>query len=429
MAIRTDTLPSTHARGSSPILVLLRLRNFRLWYLGQLVSLTGSWMQTTAQGYYLYELTHSRADLGMLGFASGLPNLLFLLWGGIIADRFPRRRILFITQGTMMGISLLLTLLVFFHLARPWHFFLLAFALGVANAMDVPARQAFLIEIIDRRYLTEAVALNSSLFQGSMALGPLLGGFVYHHFGPGWCFLANTLSFLAILLAFLLMDPLPPSPSHSKKNLSALQEMRDALNFVLKTETIRKTLLLVGGMSILVMSFVALMPAWARDILKGDARTLGYLHFSRALGALGGVLFIALSASRVSRERLMQISLLLLPLLLWGFTLARIPFLSYFLLTGAGAFMVTTINLSNSFVQLQVPDSLRGRAMSLFSLTFFGGIPVGSLLLGGIAEYFGLQSALFFSTLSSTLMAIIFIPIIRNGFSRNSPPTFPPESM
>jgi MFS family permease len=299
--------------------------------------------------------------------------------------------------------------------------------MGVANAIDVPARQAFLIEIIDRRYLTEAVALNSSLFQGSMALGPLLGGFVYYHLGPGWCFFANTLSYLAILLAFLMMKTDPATVP--KRTISPIKEIGDALEFVVKTRSIRMILILVTLMSGLVMSFVALLPAWARDVLVGDARTLGYLHFFRALGAFGGVLFIALSASRISRGRMMQTSLFLLPVLLWGFILTRTPALSYLFLFGAGTFMVTTINLCNSFVQLQVPDLLRGRVMSLFSLTFFGGIPLGSLLLGWIAEQLGLRTALLFTGLSSTLMAFLFSPVIKNGLSRPLPPSFPPESI
>ncbi|MGQ9534546.1 MAG: MFS transporter [bacterium] len=181
----------------------LRYHNYKLWFFGQLVSLFGTWMQTTAQGFFIYELTQSSAYLGYVGFAAGLPTWIFMLYAGVLADRIPRKRIMIITQTVMMCLAFILAFLVFLKVVQPWHIILLAACMGIANAFDAPARQAFVRELVEPEALTNAIALNSAMFNTAIALGPAMGGFIYAAFGPAWCFTINGITFIAVISALV----------------------------------------------------------------------------------------------------------------------------------------------------------------------------------------------------------------------------------
>lgn len=196
----------------------LRYPNFRLWFFGQLVSLVGTWMQSAAQGYLMYELTHSSAQLGYVGFVGGLPSWFFTLYAGVIADRISRRKLLIITQSSMMLLAFVLAFLTFSQLVQPWHILTLAFFLGIANAFDAPARQSFTIEMVDRQDLTNAIALNSTMFTSALVVGPAVGGLAYAALGPGWCFTVNGITFIAVISALFLMKLQPPPPRPVKAN-------------------------------------------------------------------------------------------------------------------------------------------------------------------------------------------------------------------
>jgi MFS family permease len=193
------------SRGWHRTFAALKHSNYRLWFQGQLVSLFGTWMQTTAQGFLVFELTHSPEYLGYVGFAAGIPTWLFTLYGGVIADRVPRRTLLTVTQTSMMVLAFILAGLVFSHLVQPWHILALAFLLGVANSFDAPARQAFVGEMVAREDLTNAIALNATMFHMATAVGPAVAGFTYALFGPGWCFTLNGLSFIAVIAALRIV--------------------------------------------------------------------------------------------------------------------------------------------------------------------------------------------------------------------------------
>ncbi len=217
--------------------VSLKYRNYRLWFMGQLASLVGTWMQTTAQGFLVYQLTHSPAYLGYVGFASGVPTWLFTLYGGVVSDRMPRRRLLIITQTSMMILAFILAALAFAQVVQPWHIVLLAFLLGIANAFDAPARQSFVLEMVERQDMTNAIALNSTMFNSATAVGPAIAGVTYALLGPAGCFTINGISFIAVIVALLMMHikPLPPRA----RATSALEDLKEGVCYVAAHSTIR----------------------------------------------------------------------------------------------------------------------------------------------------------------------------------------------
>jgi len=360
--------------------------NYRLWFLGQLFSLMGTWMQSTAQGYLVYQLTHSSAYLGYVAFAAGAPSWLFMLWAGVLADRVPRRSMLVVTQTAMMLSAAVLAGLVFAGAIRPWHIVALAFLLGAANAFDAPARQAFLLELVDRQDLGNAIALNALMFNAAVVIGPAVGGIVYAALGPGWCFTGNAVSFLGVIGALAAMHPkavLPAPPG------SALTALREGLGYVAAHRQIRVIIGLVAAMTLLGFSYVSLLPAFAVKILHGDARVNGLLQSARGVGALGTALYLASLGRRRRSGRLLTLGSLVMPIALLAFSAARTLPLALSALVVVGAGLILFFNNANALVQTLADDGLRGRVMGAYSLTFFGLMPLGSLAVGTLAERFG----------------------------------------
>ncbi len=376
----------------------LRHPNYRLWFWGQLVSLFGTWMQTTAQGFLVYELTRSPAYLGYVGFASGIPTWLFMAYGGVFADRASRRRVLIATQSAMMLLAFVLAALTFTRLIQPWHIVLLAFFLGVANAFDAPARHAFVPDMVPREDLTNAIALNSTIFNSAIAVGPAVAGVTYALVGPAWCFMINGLSFLAVIAALMMMQVKPADRAVS--DTSAWQELKDGFSYVLSQPMIRTLILIVLVTGLFGSSFAVLIPAWAVDILHGNAATNGWLQSARGVGALLGALLIA-SLGRFSfRGRLLTLGTMAFPTVLLFFALVHWLPLSLSALLASGAALVFIFNIANALVQTLVRDELRGRVMGIYSLTFFGFLPVGALWIGLAAEKFGEPAAIIINSVA-----------------------------
>lgn len=365
----------------------LHYPNYRLWFIGQLVSLAGTWMQSTAQGYLIYELTRSASFLGYVGFVGGIPSWVFTLYGGLIADRFARRTIILLAQSAMMLWAFILAGLVFMHLVQPWHVLVLALLNGVANAFDAPARQAFVVELVDRKDLTNAIALNSTMFNAAAVVGPAIAGAVYALFGPAWCFMVNGLSYLAVIAALLQMQlqPVEVAP----RSGSMLAAVRQGLGFVAHDSMIRILTVNMAILSLFGVSIVTLFPAWAVDVLHGDVRTNGLLLGARGLGAMSGALLLASLGRTSARGRWWTIGSFVMPVAMVLFALARWLPLSLLLLVVVGWGFMVIANSSNALVQTRVPDALRGRVMSVYTLTFFGGMPLGSLLAGQLADRMG----------------------------------------
>ncbi len=373
----------------------LRHPNYRLWFTGQLVSLFGSWMQATAQGFLVYELTRSPAYLGYVGFAAGIPTWLFMAYGGVFADRASRRRVLIATQSAMMVLAFILAALTFLGFIRPWHIVFLAFLLGVANAFDAPARHAFVPEMVPREDLTNAIALNSTIFNSAIAVGPAVAGVTYALFGPGWCFMINGLSFLAVIAALMMMKVKPAVRAVS--DASAWQDLKDGFRYVLDQGLIRTLILIVTVTGLFGSAFGVLIPAWAVDILHGNATTNGWLQSARGFGALLGALLIASLGRFNFRGRLLTLGTLAFPVFLLVFALVRWLPLSLLALAASGGALVFTFNIANALVQTLVRDDLRGRVMGIYSLTFFGFLPIGALWIGLAAEKFGEPAAVIFN--------------------------------
>jgi len=365
----------------------LRWPNYRLWFLGQLISLLGTWMQSTAQGYLAFELTRSPGFLGTVAFATGVPSWIFMLYAGVIADRVSRRKMLIVAQLGMMAVSVVLAVLAFTGLIRAWHLVGLGFALGVANAFDAPARQAIVSDLVDHEDLGNAIALNSIMFNTATALGPAVGGLVYAWIGPGWCFAINALSFLGVLVALLLMR-LPPHRAVQLR-ASALADLRQGLRYVARDRTILALVVIVAVVTVFGMSYVALLPAWAVKILHGDARTNGLLQSARGVGALGCALIIASLGRFRFKGRLLTLGTFLLPVSLLLFAVVRSVPLALLCLVGVGAALILCFTLANTLVQTLADDDLRGRVMGVYSFTFFGFLPVGGLYAGAMAEQLG----------------------------------------
>jgi MFS family permease len=408
------TLPGATRINLQQTFSALQYPNYRLWFAGQLVSLVGTWMQSTAQGYLVYELTQSSAYLGYVGFASGLPTWLFTLYGGVIADRVSRRTMMLFTQTSMMILAFLLAGLVFTGMIEPWMIVVLAFLLGVANAFDAPARVSFVAELVDRKDLTNGIALNSTMFNSATVVGPAIAGMAYAALGPAWCFALNGLSFVAVIVALLLMH-LPPVKL-TPRRASALSDIKEGLRFTRSSRIIMTLIVGQGVLSVFGLSLMTLLPAWSSSILNGDAKTYGMLLSGRGIGALIGALMIAALGRYEIRGKLWTTGSLLMPVVMIGFALARwIPASLALIIIIGWAFMVQ-VNTANAIVQTQVEDRLRGRVMSIYTLVFFGSMPIGALLVGSLADRFSEPTALIINAAVLLLFAsgiFLFLPYLR----------------
>jgi MFS family permease len=392
----------------------LKHYNYRLWFAGQVVSLVGTWMQSTAQGYLIYQITNSPVYLGLVGFVGGIPSILFTLYGGVIADRLPRRTLLVITQASMMVLALILAALTFTNVVQPWHILVLAFLLGVANAFDAPARTSFILELVSRDDMTNAIALNSTMFNIATVVGPSVAGLTYAAIGPAWCFTLNGVTYIAVIIALLLMRiKLDPQPARRRP---AFTELGESIRYVLKNRMILSLIVSVGVVSIFGIGMMNLLPAWAVDVLHGDVTTNGWLVSARGFGSLISALMLAYWGTRKLRGRLWTYGAFVMPLTLLVFAWIRWLPLSLITLVVVGWGFMMVMNNSQAIVQSLVPDSLRGRVMGVYTLIFFGAMPLGSLLAGGAAEWIGEPLTV---TIGAAILLVlagvswIFLPNIR----------------
>ncbi len=411
-----EPTPTPRRLNAKSIFAALRYPNYRLWFVGQLISLVGTWTQSTAQGYLIYELTKSPAYLGYVGFAAGIPSWLFTLYGGVVADRMSRRNLLVITQTGMMILAFGLAALTFARQVQPWHILVFAFLLGIANAFDAPARQSFVLEMVSRQELTNAIALNSTMFNSAAAVGPAVGGLMYAALGPAWCFAVNGISFVAVIAALLLMRLQRSNPPARRE--STLREISAGFSYIRKNAIARTVITNMAVVSVFGISFVALMPAWAVEVLGGNAATNGFLQSARGVGALIGALMIAAIGGFVAGGKLVSLGSFVLPLTLLAFAATRWLPLSLLTLIGIGWGFMVFANSSNALLQSQVPDELRGRVMSIYTLAFFGLMPIGSLLAGGAASWIGEQLTVAIGAvilLVSSVLVWLIVPQLRRG--------------
>lgn len=362
-------------------------RNYRLFFGGQLISLTGTWMQSLAQAWLVYRLTGSAVLLGFVAFSGQFPVFLFATIGGAFADRHRRHRILVATQTASMLLAFVLAALTLTHRVQVWHVFMLASLLGVVNAFDIPTRQAFVTEMVGREDLINAIALNSSMFNGARIVGPAVAGILVATVGEGWCFFANAVSYMAVIAGLLMMKitareriPLPGS---------TLASIIEGFSYVGRTGPVRSLLSLIGLISLLGMPYVVLMPIFADQILHGGARGLGLLMGASGVGALIGALSLAARSGARGLGRLVAFAAAGFGISLILFSFSRSFWLSAALLLPVGFFMIVEMASTNTLIQTLVPDNLRGRAMAVYGMMFMGMAPFGALLAGAVAHRLG----------------------------------------
>src|SRR5579863_8256674 len=365
----------------------LRHRNFQLFFAGQLISLVGTWMQTVAQSWLVYRMTNSAFLLGLVGFASQIPVFVMAPIGGIVADRHNRRRVVIATQTASMILAGVLAALTLSHVIQVWQIMVLASALGVVNAFDIPARQSFLIDMVGREDLMNAIALNSSMFNGARIIGPAVAGILVASIGEGWCFFANAVSYIAVIAGLLLMRI--ERPAKLATSGSPLENILEGFSYARHTGPIRSILLLLGLVSFVGMPYTVLMPVFADQILHGGARGLGILMCATGIGALLGAASLAARVGVRGLGRLIGFCSGGFGLSLILFSFSKIFWLSTLFLLPVGFCMMVQMASSNTLIQTMVPDNLRGRILSVYSMMFMGMAPFGALSAGSIAHHIG----------------------------------------
>ncbi len=394
--------------GTASIFRSLRYRNYRLFFAGQTISLIGTWMQMLAIGWLVYSKTDSPLLLGLVPFCGQLPTFVMTPFTGVWADRFDRRRTMVVTQSLAMLQALVLALLTIKGSITIPQIMLLSAAGGLINALDIPSRQAFVVEMIeDKADLGNAIALNSSMVNGARLIGPALAGKLVKMFGEGYCFLGNAISYIAVIAALLAMTPTPRKPKPARKH--AIHEFRDGLSYAWHVLPIRAVLLLLAMVSLMGSAIMVLAPVFARDILHGDVSTLGYLMTAAGIGALVGAAYLAARRNILGLAEVIAAATAVFGAGLIAFSFSRTLWISLILMVFTGFGMMVQIAASNTLLQTIVDDDKRGRVMALWAMCFMGMGPFGSLLAGSLAHWLGAPIAVLISGICCIGAAVLFI--------------------
>ena len=396
----------------------LQHRNFQLFFGGQLISLTGTWMQTVAQSWLVYRITGSALLLGTVGFFSQFPVFILASVGGTLADRVNRRNVVIATQVSSMILAFVLAGLTLSGKIQVWHIFVLSSLLGVVNAFDIPARQSFLSDMVGREDLMNAIALNSSMFNGARMIGPAVAGIVVARIGEGWCFFANAVSYIAVIIGLLLMKVHCPRRS---SEVSPLESMIAGFRFVSGAVPIRALLLLLGLVSLVCMPYTVLMPVFAGTILHGGPKALGTLMGASGIGAMFGALTLAARTGVRGLGRWVAVAAGGLGLFLIAFSFSRTLWVSTVLLVPVGYCMMLEMSSSNTLIQSMTPDAFRGRVMAVYSMMFMGMAPFGAFFGGALAERLGAPYTVMIGGMASILGALVFaryLPLMRDEARR-----------
>lgn len=384
----------------------LGYRNYRLYWSGQIISQVGTWMQIVAQGWVVYNLTDSPLMLGLVNFASLLPVVPISLLAGVLSDRFSRKKLIIISEAVLMLQALIMALLIWFDLIQVWHVIILSLILGTASALEQPARLAFVVDVVGKEDLSNAVALNSSATNAARIIGPAIAGVIIASIGEAMCFFINGVSYLAVILALVVIH-IP----RETKNTGALKvggSLKDGFLYLRDNRVIQGLLLIVSIASFLTIPYIALMPVFARDILMVGSEGLGYLLTAVGIGAILGALLVARQQAGKRGEWLM-IANFIGPLFLIVFSFSKNYYLSLAMVLIVGAFNAVRLTLGNSLTQLNTADAYHGRMMSIFNLLFNGMSRVGALVIGGLAEIISVSWALGISALISAILGLIML--------------------
>jgi len=389
----------------------LRHRNYRLFFYGQLVSLIGTWMQQTAMSWLVYQITGSKLLLGVVAAVGSAPMMLFSLWGGAIADRYPKRRIIICTQVAQMLPAFFLGVVAFFGLATTWIIVLVAAITGIGMAFDMPARQAFTVEMTSREDLLNAISLNSSIFNGARVIGPSLAGLVIGSLGTPICFFLNGLSFIAVIIGLRMMrlpDYVPRVPEDGNK-----PSAWSGLAYVWGHRRVRTILALLGAVGIFGWSYAVLLPAFARDVFGRGADGYGVLMSASGIGALAGALTVATAGHVLPTRKMALGGVWIFSAALLAFSFTRNFYLALVFMTLGGFGMLLFFSTSNTVMQTIVPDEMRGRVLGVWGLVFGAMIPLGSLEAGSLAHWLGAPFALAFGAVICAIAGLVALLVIR----------------
>jgi MFS family permease len=393
----------------------LRYRNFRLFTSGQLISLIGTWMQTVAQSWLVYRLTGHAAMLGIVAFAGQFPVFLLATVGGMAADRMRAHTLVVLTQSASLVLTLILALLTLTGHVHLWHIITTSLLLGVVNAFDIPARQVFVAQTVERTDLMNAIALNSSMFNGARIVGPAVAGILVASVGEGWCFLINSVSYVAVIAGLLAMRL---DAAHTRQAPAGKHSVLEGFRFILGAHPVRDLLLLLGLVSLLGMPYSVLMPIFADQILHGGAKALGTLMGVSGIGALAGALSLALKRSPKGLGLWIAACAMGFGAALIAFALSRSYALSVVLMLPMGYTLMVQMASTNTLIQMMIPDALRGRVMSVYSMMFMGMAPIGALLGGTLAHSLGAPFAVALGGSGCLAVGLVFalrLPRWRQG--------------
>ncbi|MEW6108324.1 MAG: MFS transporter [Nitrospirota bacterium] len=368
----------------------LYYRDFRLFWAGQIISLSGTWMQSVAQGWLVYSLTKSPLYLGMVAAAASLPILLFTLIGGVIADRFPKRNLLLITQGLSILPAIMLGILTSLGMITVWQVALLAAFLGTINAVDIPTRQSFLIEMVGKGNIVNAIALNSAAFHGARMIGPVIAGMLITYLGIPACFFINALSFIAVIIALSKMKIKGETKVSSE---GVAKDLMKGIDFIKGNREIIRVVTLIAVFSLIGIPYITLLPVFAAEVFHEGAKGFGFLIGASGIGALIAAVGIAAKGNIENKTKFMSVAGLCFSLSLFAFSLSKIFWLSLVVIMFAGWGMVSYLASANSYIQVSVPDELRGRVMSVYSFVFLGTVPIGNSIIGVSADIMGTTNA------------------------------------
>lgn len=402
--------PRVQAKGLLRTFSALRHRNYRLFFFGQMISQIGTWMQTTAQAWLVLELTHSAWLLGLVGVLQYLPVMVFSLFGGVLADRMPKRTLLLVTQSIALVQAAVMWILVITGTVQIWHIMLLAALLGVSNALDSPTRQSFVGEMVGREDLSNAIALNSSLVNMARVLGPGLGGVLIALLGVAPLFLLNAISFIAVIIGLFMIDSRTlhslPSRRTNDKKISTAQSLREGLVYVWHMPTVLLVTGVVGVIALFGINFNVTLPLFATDVFHTGSLGFGFISAAYGLGALFSALWVAWG-NRKPSIRFLLIAAFAFSVLEIAFALSPFYLLSFPLLAGVGFAQVVMIATANTTIQTVTPNALRGRVISVFLLVYAGGMPLGNLLAGGLTTLFGAPTAFLIGAIPCLVAAIV----------------------
>ncbi|GAB2854199.1 MFS transporter [Hymenobacter ruber] len=385
----------------------LQHRNFRLYYAGQSVSLIGTWMQRLAVSWLVYNATHSAFLLGLVSFCGQIPTLLLSPYGGTVADRYSRYRVLLITQVASLVQATVLAWLVLSGHYHTWAVAGLSLLLGTINAFDIPARQSLIVELVDdRAHLPNAIALNSTMVNLARLVGPAVAGLLLARFGEGPCFVVNAVSFVAVVASLLLMR-MAPRPVRPHRP-GAWEGLREGWAYLRQAPALRRQILLMAGISFCVMPFGTLLPVFAKDVFHGAAGTFGWLNSLSGLGSLVGAFYLASRPAENRRPQLITYAALVFCASIVAFALSPVLGLALVFITLSGTGMMMFIAGTNTAIQTNVDDHMRGRVLSYYVMAFQGIQPLGALLVGWLARHIGAPHTVLLQGAAGLVVALAF---------------------